>query len=787
MDALAFPQFVPFNLDLHFFARDNLGANINHCLKKGPGSVNKTALRKGLNVYKSGTRWVFKNGNKAKFCTDKWPGLSPFKALCMDLLPRVRTIPQLDMFLQLHSDSKVIVDLIDTNNYGTHHLSSIIYDCRALLRRFAGVEIKHNFKESNRVTDLMAKAGSNQLEDFLLHLVPPHFVKNLCMEDVRYMETNPGVFPKVTHIQKESTETVQQTQDKDRNIGHTITRAKEESFTVLTVEAATSEVTDMHNSFISCELQTPSTAQCTESGSEFCATEKDASENEKVHLSKKYYSEGMVQLNAVADTSLQLELDSHHMRTKELVSNFCETSDNNLPSNSEKFSHFERDKLNSTGCGDQQENKRLNCGLSLSSSDEMNRKSALPDTLQKDSRLADIFKKLTDDTAFAEGKNGKMESEASLSSILLSYGKDRRSQAESLLSTDITLLRKSRNRWQDLHVNKSVLNENANQQAGEVIIASSLTQNVIPNVAESFSGSKNLWLKDMRGVNDQAPELIKNAQRGIFQCSFTRWLEEPTWKDERKTSDIEDLIECIKGHPGEQSIKRPKQKINSCKTDGICEKSQLEIQFEDLGDETSNPECTKPRGCTNLAVLKDKKELNDIHHKFFVTEDPDQNKAVEKFLCRNTPESDLVDAFQQCGDILKVEILSSEKTFFQTAYIYFKNPTRTVKITQLTRDISSHDVMAALASSGSNVTGFFLGALNSVAYVEFEVSISLHLLFDYGHVYPVKVGIDLTESVYLICQVNSDRAWKHLLCVCILASVAVETFQSNVMLDVALE
>jgi hypothetical protein len=51
-----------------------------------------------------------------------------------------------------------------------------------------------------------------------------------------------------------------------------------------------------------------------------------------------------------------------------------------------------------------------------------------------------------------------------------------------------------------------------------------------------------------------------------------------------------------------------------------------------------------------------------------------------------------------------------------------KHPTRTVKIKQLTDDISSHQLKEALSfcRSGINV---FVGASSSNAYVEFEVSL----------------------------------------------------------------
>ena len=50
-----------------------------------------------------------------------------------------------------------------------------------------------------------------------------------------------------------------------------------------------------------------------------------------------------------------------------------------------------------------------------------------------------------------------------------------------------------------------------------------------------------------------------------------------------------------------------------------------------------------------------------------------------------------------------------------------KNPTRTVKIKQLTDDISSHQLKEALAFCGSGISNFYLGSSSCVAYVEFEV------------------------------------------------------------------
>ncbi|KAJ6981503.1 hypothetical protein NC653_024792 [Populus alba x Populus x berolinensis] len=49
-----------------------------------------------------------------------------------------------------------------------------------------------------------------------------------------------------------------------------------------------------------------------------------------------------------------------------------------------------------------------------------------------------------------------------------------------------------------------------------------------------------------------------------------------------------------------------------------------------------------------------------------------------------------------------------------------KHPTRTVRIKQLTDDISSHQLKEALLFCRSGINGFFLGASSSNAYVEFE-------------------------------------------------------------------
>nr|XP_027116596.1 uncharacterized protein LOC113734306 isoform X1 [Coffea arabica] len=715
----------------------------------------------------------------------------------------------------------------------------------------------------------------------------------------RYMETNQGVFPKASHIQNEvggswhtvkailcnikdkilrtpvsdnhyvidasataeetassafvtyhslvhdhsgsvvNTDQVLQPQDKDVSFGHSTTAAAVDASSALIVEPTASDATNMHKTSGSCELQTTSTVQCTNSGLDIHASQTDASEKVDVRLSMKYNSESMVQPNAVTDNS-QLELDSLCIQPKESVSNMSETSDNGHVSSSEKLSHFEHDKMNSTGCHKWQENKTMSCVPSPNSSVEISPKSTLPDNSQKVGSLADIFKKFKDDASVADAKNGKLESKASLSSTLLSHGKDSNSQVdakngkleskaslssillshtkdsnsqlESLFSSDILLPSKSINKCQDFRTNKLVSGGSENQRPEGEMIGSSVTQTVIPNMAESFTGSGNfMGFGGTKRVNNRVSEFITNKKKDISMRTLFEHLEVPARKNDTTRSEIKELVERIKGLAGEPSILRQKDNVSSCKTDENSQKSQLGFQSlasfnncdkkerkmssdchadhrtsknddplmvlpvgsrtqDDAGNSTG---CSKQRGHTQFAVLMDKKELKEIQNKFLVMEELGQNKAVVKFLSTDVQENNIVKAFQHCGDILKVEIWSSEEDFYRSATIYFKtreglrnaleetdimvtnrnvtveaaasvedksyrtsipsligdpdvpaglvkNPTRTVKITQLTCDISSDDVIAALTSCGSKVTGFFLGALDSVAFVEFE-------------------------------------------------------------------
>jgi hypothetical protein len=71
-------------------------------------------------------------------------------------------------FLEIEMDSLVAVDLILATHPANAFLRSIVSDCRCLLQKFEGVSIKHIYREANMCADLLAKAGCDQLEDFVL-------------------------------------------------------------------------------------------------------------------------------------------------------------------------------------------------------------------------------------------------------------------------------------------------------------------------------------------------------------------------------------------------------------------------------------------------------------------------------------------------------------------------------------------------------------------------------------------------------------------------------------------
>ena len=64
-------------------------------------------------------------------------------------------------------DASVIVHLISTGTNDTYTYSSMIDDCRNIMRSFITTTIKHVFREANCCADLLAKWGAETEEEGL--------------------------------------------------------------------------------------------------------------------------------------------------------------------------------------------------------------------------------------------------------------------------------------------------------------------------------------------------------------------------------------------------------------------------------------------------------------------------------------------------------------------------------------------------------------------------------------------------------------------------------------------
>jgi hypothetical protein len=87
-------------------------------------------------------------------------------------------------FLEIEMDSLVAIDLILAIHPANVFLRPIVSDCRYLLEKFEGVSIKHIYREANMCADLLAKAGCDQLVNFVLFCTPPAHVLEVLRFDL---------------------------------------------------------------------------------------------------------------------------------------------------------------------------------------------------------------------------------------------------------------------------------------------------------------------------------------------------------------------------------------------------------------------------------------------------------------------------------------------------------------------------------------------------------------------------------------------------------------------------
>ncbi|KAM5553201.1 hypothetical protein ABKV19_025429 [Rosa sericea] len=284
----------------------------------------------------------------------------------------------------------------------------------------------------------------------------------------------------------------------------------------------------------------------------------------------------------------------------------------------------------------------------------------------------------------------------------------------------------------------------------------------------------------MKTMNGQKADVITSKKSDTLASNVVLELLNETndktgKEDTGNRFDINGLIGCIKELPRESStitsqncstpnntgllikkvgsVKKVRSHANVQQSDAKRKESSLRVHA--MGKETS------------------KEDLNKIPGTSCQKEESTESKVLVRFLHKRVEESAISKAFDDCGSIMKIQLLPLiEGSNFRDGYVHFKtregshkalrkselviqgahvvvdatsledvpnkisipnligdpevplmlvkNPTRTVMIKQLTHDISSHQLKEALAFCGSGISSVFLGSSSSVAYVEFE-------------------------------------------------------------------
>ncbi|KAI3459527.1 hypothetical protein Pfo_016190 [Paulownia fortunei] len=396
--------------------------------------------------------------------------------------------------------------------------------------------------------------------------------------------------------------------------------------------------------------------------------------------------------------------------------------------------------------------------------------------------LTDLFREHKDDQTETTMENEGTQPKKALLDVLLSFAEYRNTEFECLSHSCGLLPSGPATVSQDGHLKEFPLNkcendlpeyQNARYEGGE---RSSLSNSI----------QKVLDLKDDQG----AGEIDKPRSLTFTHERFER-SNETSREEEEKLPIIKGLIDFIRLQED-----LPSNSTNCCNNMGLKENSlNANLLTFDNNDKLTSLDF--PAGTSRIEDEETSKldfksidftELKTSLEVSFPTSNKDQrqlkethlsrkaeNKVLVRFLRSYVTENHILQYFNSCGEILKVEFPYAKGHLFKTAYIYFKtregltnalkksgpvvggvvtvesatsmekrtlkipipsligdpdipaalvkNPTRTIKIEQLTREISSYHIEEALAFCESNVSGYFLGSSHSVAYVEFETEI----------------------------------------------------------------
>lgn len=77
--------------------------------------------------------------------------------------------------LEVELDTKLIVDLINSNNDPDRVYSPLLHDGKTLLAKLLQVKVTHVFREANKCADFLAKRSCSMQDDFTIfeHTHPP--------------------------------------------------------------------------------------------------------------------------------------------------------------------------------------------------------------------------------------------------------------------------------------------------------------------------------------------------------------------------------------------------------------------------------------------------------------------------------------------------------------------------------------------------------------------------------------------------------------------------------------
>ena len=85
--------------------------------------------------------------------------------------------------VEVEVDASVAISLLSQDVHTNGEFSSLIDDCRNLMKNIHQIRLKQCFREANRCVDALAKFGTTMEEDFIVFKSSPVFILNLLHYD----------------------------------------------------------------------------------------------------------------------------------------------------------------------------------------------------------------------------------------------------------------------------------------------------------------------------------------------------------------------------------------------------------------------------------------------------------------------------------------------------------------------------------------------------------------------------------------------------------------------------